>query len=70
MQINTIIKRLENLKKKGETDVLVAWWEHGMFPEIKKEEWPQFAEMAEDQMDWSSDHEAITEIAVDFNEED
>ena len=59
MKVKDIIKLLKQSHKPDE-DLIVAYWQHDSFPDVPKEDWPDFSESAMDEVDWSGSHENIS----------
>lgn len=59
MKVKDIIQLLQKNHKPDE-DLIVAYWEREAFPDVPKKDWPDFAESAMDEVDWSHAHESIS----------
>lgn len=59
MTVDEAIKRLELEKKAGIKNVIIAWWDAGMFDRKDDDEWAAIAKRIEDKFDWSSTHDDL-----------
>ena len=65
MKVRDAVKQLTELDQ--DSDIVLAWWEHDMFPEVKADNWADVAEMLEDRMEWSYPHEQMADLIADRN---
>jgi hypothetical protein len=55
MKIDTIIAAMNELKSRGETDVIVAWWEHeDFFKNCPKEDWADTSAQIQEDVEWDA----------------
>lgn len=59
MTVDEAIKMLQREKKAGIKNVIIAWWDAGMFDRKDDDEWAAIAERIEDKFDWSSAHDDL-----------
>ena len=64
MLIDDAIKALQDLKEKGETAVIIAWWEADEYNMKDNEDWPFVAEQVEDRMDWGNVGDEFTDLVA------
>ena len=57
MKITAAIKRLQDLEKEGETDLIVAWWDADAFG--NPVDWEYLCDTLDYKMDWSGTHDKI-----------
>lgn len=69
MHIDEAIKRLQQEKKSGVKNLVVAWWTSELFDRKDDANWAVDAEYVEDNMDWSNAHEQISDILDQFIDE-
>lgn len=64
MKVKDAIKYLSELPEDEE--IVIGWWRHDAFcslePPLTEEEWNEHISYIEKWIDWSSDHEAITDM--------
>jgi len=61
MKVSEAIRILQTLP--AEEHIILAFWERDFFPDVPAEEWPDVADMAECETDWSRAYEDI-EFAI------
>lgn len=59
MQIDQAIEYLQTEKRNGVKNVVIAWWDAGMFERVDDEAWEHDAELIERRMDWGTAHDEI-----------
>jgi len=58
MQVKDLIAQLQK-HHDPEEHLVVAYWQHDMFPDVKKEHWRDLADAATSDMDWSRTQEEV-----------
>jgi hypothetical protein len=64
MEVKDAIRYLSELPEDEE--IIIAWWRRDLFnslePPLTEEEWNEYISYIEKWINWSSDHEAITDM--------
>lgn len=67
MTIDEAIENLKDAKTRGVKSIIMAWWDALEFSRQDDEAWEADAARVEDEMDWSSTHDKITEMLEDIS---
>lgn len=59
MKIEDAIKTLQEMKKDGVKNIILAYWEASNFDREDDNAWAEDVELVDDSFDWSSAHEQI-----------
>lgn len=62
MTIDDAIKNLQDAKESGVKNIILAWWDAGMFHRPDDESWAHDAELVDRKMDWSMTHQDIDSL--------
>ncbi len=62
MTIDEAIDNLKSAKEQGKKNIILAWWDSSMFDRKDDKDWEVDASRVEDEMDWSSTHDDISDI--------
>lgn len=60
MNIDEAIKNLEDAKKAGKKNIILAWWDNEAFGYKDNDEWAALCDAVDDKMDWSNSHDDLT----------
>jgi hypothetical protein len=61
MTIDDAIKNLEQAKKSGVKNIIIAWWEADAFDFQDDERWAAICDSVDHKIDWSNAHDDISE---------
>ena len=62
MTIDDAIKQLEDAKRNGKKNIVLAWWDASCFNRDDDNDWGAVCDIVEDKMDWSDAHEQMTDL--------
>jgi hypothetical protein len=73
MRIDDVIKSLTELKKNGETDIIIGWYERAYFEEVASDNgatltadtWSNLCESCDDDLNWSDIADQVTDIILE-----
>jgi hypothetical protein len=69
MTIDDAIKMLEDAKKRGVTDIIIAHWEPDAFGLETNPDWPAIAEQVMDK-DWSYVNDMVDDMVAEVDDPD
>ncbi len=67
MTIDEAIENLNQAKKNGVQNVILAWWEADAFGRKDDEAWGEMCDVFDDKMDWSGTHDDIATMIEYFD---
>lgn len=62
MTIDEAIENLQQAKKQGKKNIILAWWDSKMFAKKDDADWKFICDYIDDKMDWSETHDDLTLI--------
>jgi hypothetical protein len=70
MEIQQAIRCLQQAKKRGARNVILAFWEADMFGRVDGEAWASACEHVDSQMDWSRTHDDIASVIEEVKQKE
>jgi hypothetical protein len=61
MTIDDAIKQLEDAKRNGKKNIVLAWWDASCFNREDNGDWAVICDRIDHKMDWSNAHDDISE---------
>jgi hypothetical protein len=61
MNIDDAIHTLQEVKKNGTKNLIIAWWDSECFNRKEGKDWKSICNFVDNNMDWSSTHEGVDE---------
>ena len=68
MKIDDAIEQLQNAKKEGTKNIILAWWNSGEFDRQDNDAWAIDCDIIDDNMDWANTHDRLYDMME--NEDD
>lgn len=62
MKIDDAIKYLQDAKREGTKNIIVAWWEADAFNQKDNDDWAYICDVVDSKMDWSYTHDGIQDL--------